>query len=53
MRTTRSNFIKTSAIAGGAITMGMLSAPAAHEQPKPMRILILGGTGITGPFQVR
>ncbi|MFL6595023.1 MAG: NAD-dependent epimerase/dehydratase family protein [Chthoniobacterales bacterium] len=26
---------------------------AADEKPKPMRILILGGTGFTGPFQVK
>src|SRR5213082_1660955 len=52
--TTRRNFIKVSAAAGGALGLGLRSAIlAADEKPKPMRILILGGTGFTGPFQVK
>src|SRR5436309_6852146 len=53
--TTRRSFIKVSAMASGAVGFGL--APqiirAADEKPKPMRILILGGTGFTGPFQVK
>ena len=52
--TTRRNFIKVSAAAGGALGLGLGSNLAAEEKPgKPLRILILGGTGFTGPFQVR
>src|SRR5438105_6771843 len=51
--TTRRNFIKVSAAAGGAIGFGIHTAASAEEKKtKPMRILILGGTGFTGPFQV-
>ena len=52
--TTRRNFIKVSAAAGGALGLGLRSAVSAAEKAaKPLRILILGGTGFTGPFQVR
>src|ERR1043166_2536643 len=52
--TTRRNFVKVSAVAGGAIGWGLLSkATARKKAAKPMRILILGGTGFTGPFQIR
>ena len=51
--TTRRNFIKVSAAAGGALGLGVLSKTSAAEKPKALRILILGGTGFTGPFQVR
>jgi len=51
-RITRRHFIKTAAATGLA-----LSAPStslfADKAVKPMRILILGGTGFTGPYQVR
>src|SRR5437870_3506700 len=51
--TTRRSFIKVSAVAGGAIGLGLHAAAGADEKrTKPMRILILGGTGFTGPFQV-
>lgn len=56
MSMTKREFIKVSAIAGGAVGAGMLSARkvlAAVDKPKPLRILILGGTGFTGPYQVR
>ena len=55
MNTTRRTFIKVSALTGGAVGLGMLSARAlrAADKPKPMNILILGGTGFTGPFQVK
>src|SRR3954466_7464929 len=51
--TTRRKFIKVSAAAGGALSLGVSSRSNAAEKPKPMRILILGGTGFTGPFQIR
>lgn len=51
--TTRRNFIKVSAAAGGALSLGVLSNARGQEKPKPMSILILGGTGFTGPFQVK
>jgi 2'-hydroxyisoflavone reductase len=55
--TSRRNFLKASAIAGGGIGLGLIPGAAAFMQTtgtvKPLRILILGGTGFTGPFQVR
>jgi 2'-hydroxyisoflavone reductase len=71
--TNRRDFLKTSAVASGALGLGLApslagaapvapaptSAPEyageyAHVEraPKPLRILILGGTGFTGPWQV-
>jgi nucleoside-diphosphate-sugar epimerase len=52
MNTTRRHFIKLS-------TAGMFSLAVrptsllAENSVKPLRILILGGTGFTGPYQVR
>lgn len=42
-------------MAGSAIGLGMLAARSARADAaaKPMNILILGGTGFTGPHQVR
>src|SRR5437762_12393285 len=51
--TTRRSFIKVTAAAGGAMSLGIASRANGAEKPKPLRILILGGTGFTGPFQVR
>src|ERR1700704_3753195 len=52
--TTRRNFIKVSAVAGGAIGLGLRPNASAEEKAtKPLQILILGGTGFTGPYQVR
>src|SRR5437867_10124705 len=54
MRTTRRQFIKLSAATGGALAFGTRSATLFVEKSvKPLRILILGGTGFTGPYQVR
>ena len=56
MSTSRRTFLKLSAIAGGGIGLGLiprLSPFAAGKNPKSLRILILGGTGFTGPLQVR
>jgi 2'-hydroxyisoflavone reductase len=54
MKRTRRQFIKLSAVTGGAFAFGMRSITLfAKESVKPLRILILGGTGFTGPYQVR
>jgi 2'-hydroxyisoflavone reductase len=56
MNPTRREFIKVSALAGGAVTVSMLASPrvrGADRPMKPLRILILGGTGFTGPNQVQ
>jgi 2'-hydroxyisoflavone reductase len=61
MSLNRRTFLKLSAIAGGAAGLGLrpgvsaLSVPAGTpgKAAKSLRILILGGTGFTGPFQVR
>ncbi len=53
MTTTRRRFIKLSA-AAGAFALGSRSTTVfGQKSVKPLRILILGGTGFTGPFQVR
>ncbi len=70
MTSNRRDFFRTSAIAGGALGLGLSSAHALDAEPlatgilpasrpripaapKPLRILILGGTGFIGPHQVR
>lgn len=66
MATNRRTFIKLSAAAGGACGMGItpllafgaevgtrMDAHAVRRAAAPLRILILGGTGFTGPAQVR
>src|SRR5467141_5156605 len=54
MRTTRRQFIKVSSAAAGAFALNMKSTSVSAEKSvKPLRILILGGTGFTGPYQVR
>lgn len=61
MSINRRKFLQLSAMfGGGAAGMGLLSrfpflsALAASNKPaKSLRILILGGTGFTGPFQVK
>lgn len=52
MNPTRRKFIKVAALAGGAITLPSLRS-ANEKSATPLRILILGGTGFTGPFQVK
>src|SRR5436189_5587048 len=65
MSTSRRNFLKLSAVVGGSLSLGLL--PGASDllaagnkldasmgkAVKPLQILILGGTGFTGPFQVK
>jgi 2'-hydroxyisoflavone reductase len=53
MNTTRRRFLQVSAMAGGAISLGLPALRAQNKPAKPLRILILGGTGFTGPEQVR
>src|SRR3984893_15811381 len=53
-RITRRRFIKVSAVASGALGFGITESKLFGEKSvKPMKILILGGTGFTGPYQVR
>jgi nucleoside-diphosphate-sugar epimerase len=52
--TTRRCFIKISAATAAAFAFPLRSKTLFAEQSvKPLRILILGGTGFTGPYQVR
>ena len=52
--TTRRDFLKLSATAGGAFGFGLRwTSLFAEKSLKPLRILILGGTGFIGPYQVR
>jgi 2'-hydroxyisoflavone reductase len=54
MNATRRNFIKLSVGAGVALGFEVRSTSLlAEKSVKPLRILILGGTGFTGPYQVR
>jgi 2'-hydroxyisoflavone reductase len=64
----RRTFLKTTAVLGGAVGVGLPAVAEAftsegvrtaayrpetgEAQPKPLRILILGGTGFIGPQQV-
>ena len=53
--TDRRDFIRTAALVGGALAVVPASSAAAPapRAGKPLDILILGGTGLTGPHQVR
>src|SRR5438067_451678 len=54
MNATRRHFIKLSAGAGVALGFGVRWTDLfAKKSMKPLRILILGGTGFSGPNQVR
>jgi 2'-hydroxyisoflavone reductase len=54
MKRTRRQFLKLSAATGGALAFGTRSTTLfAEKSVKPLRILVLGGTGFTGPYQVR
>jgi 2'-hydroxyisoflavone reductase len=64
MSTNRRTFLKLSALAGGSIGLGLMpgasdllaaanvAGTSGGKAAKPLSILILGGTGFTGPFQV-
>jgi 2'-hydroxyisoflavone reductase len=69
MTVDRRDFLKSAAVLGGAMSVGLPSLAHAFTadgvrhtayrpetgdvQPKPLRILILGGTGFIGPYQVQ
>src|SRR6267378_1655878 len=63
MSTSRRKFLKLSAMAGGGVGLGLIPGVSdlsaseiigtINRPPQSLRILILGGTGFTGPFQVR
>lgn len=67
MSPTRRDFVRTSLVAGGSLALGPTGALAAdaltpletgapvelgEKAPKPLRILILGGTSFLGPYQL-
>src|SRR5438874_1464671 len=53
-KTTRRHFIKTSIAVGSGLGFALRSTSLfAEKSVKSLRILILGGTGFTGPCQVR
>ncbi len=51
----RRDFIRDAALVGGALALGAPKSTIAlsPSRAKPLDILILGGTGLTGPHQVR
>lgn len=62
MSVSRRTFLTSSATIGGALTLGLPSivraldaerARAERRDGAPLRILILGGTGFIGPYQVQ
>ena len=56
MHTTRRDLFKLGALAAASAALPSMTAtataPAVERAARPLRILILGGTGFTGPFQV-
>ena len=56
MRTTRRDLFKLGALAAASAALPSIAAaatvPPVARAARPLRILILGGTGFTGPFQV-
>src|SRR5881296_4165058 len=54
MKMRRRRFIRLTAASAGAFALNARSTTLFPEKSvKPLRILILGGTGFTGPYQVR
>ncbi len=57
MDASRRDFLRSCAVAGGALGLGMIpgaqSGRAMSKSADPLRILILGGTSFIGPHQVR
>lgn len=61
MSTSRRKFLKLSALASGSVGLGLVpgmsalsnSVSSSGRARKHLRILILGGSGFTGPFQVK
>jgi 2'-hydroxyisoflavone reductase len=52
MRTTRRDLIRLGGLAAMAAAMPSTALGAIRRASRPLDILILGGTGFTGPFQV-
>ncbi len=57
MRSTRRDLLKFGTLAAAAAALPSFASPGAAmatvaKAAKPLNILILGGTGFTGPFQV-
>jgi len=53
MSTTRRDFIIRSALATGAVGLGLPGLAGCGGSHRRLNILILGGTGFIGPYQVR
>jgi 2'-hydroxyisoflavone reductase len=53
MSTTRRDFIIRSALATGAVGLGLPGLTGCGGSHRRLNILILGGTGFIGPYQVR
>jgi len=58
MNNTRRRLLKTSLLGGAAVAAGCTTEESTSESPRPvvwrpLRILILGGTGFIGPHMVR
>jgi 2'-hydroxyisoflavone reductase len=58
--TDRRNFLRLSALAGGALGVGAfdlagqpMAAPVVSSADSPLKILVLGGTGFIGPHEIR
>lgn len=50
---TRRTFIASSVVAGFLATHSLTASSKVEKASKPLRILILGGTGFIGPHQIR
>ena len=51
--TDRRDFLRHATLAGGALALGVHRRLTISPASKSLNLLILGGTGLTGPFQVR
>lgn len=51
--TDRRDFLRHATLAGGALAFGLRPRLTTAPAAKSLNLLILGGTGLTGPFQVR
>jgi len=51
MSPSRRDFVRTAGVAAGALALRPFN-PIAWGRPAPLKILILGGTGFIGPYQV-
>jgi len=51
MRPTRRSFVQRAAAVSALAPRSAFAADAAHPPVRPLQILILGGTGFTGPIR--